>query len=360
MRKAVVFAAIVLTIVVCGLLISRRDGGSAEDRHTVKVLRGTVKETAIATGRIKPAYEVSVRSLVAGLVGERFVKLGDHVKAGDPLVEVVQETTNQKLLNAQRNIEAAQRAEEAAREYANGEHFASYLTHLMFGQRWTDRMMEEAEIGRRQAEEEQQFIRTGRLRIGEYEIDTIVRAPVAGQVIDLISARGQRVIPVDSYQPTTEIATIADMGRLEFCGTVNEIDVGKLRQGLPAEIRIGALPAASLQSTVLEVGLKAKELNGATVFDVRLAIEGAASETIRAGYSATADICMEHREGVLILPERVIEFRNNNALVRTVAPDGAVREKTITTGLSDGLTVEIISGLSEGETVLEKDYPKIE
>ncbi|MHC4063899.1 MAG: efflux RND transporter periplasmic adaptor subunit [Planctomycetota bacterium] len=359
--RAWIIGIVVILVVLAGVVVFGWLGGEEQEvQPPVAVRRGTVEKTAIATGRIQPQYEVTVRSQFAGLVGERFVKLGDRVEVGEPLVQVRQETTDLNFIQARRGIEAAHRAEEAAREYVEGEHLASFFTRLMFGEKQVERLGAGAELGRRQAEEHLEFLKTGRLKLGDYEIDTIVRVPAAGQVIDLVSSPGQRVVPVGSYQPATEIATIADMDHLEFRGTVDEIDVGKLAAGLSAEIRIGALPGVILTGTVQEVGLKAKEVNNAIVFDVKLAVDSSEGQTIRAGYSATAEIFIERREHVLVLPERVVEFRDGKPFVRTPGADGAAVEKAVTVGLSDGLTVEVTAGLSDGDLVLEKEYPKID
>ena len=359
--KTLIISSVVILVALAGVLyLASARSSEPELQPPVAVRRGTVQKSAVATGRIEPQYEVTVRSQFAGLVGQRFVKLGDRVDAGQPLIEIRQETTDLNLIRARRDIESAERAEEAASEFVAGEHLASYLMRFMYGEDYLKRMDIEAELGRRQAEESLEFLKSGRLRIGDYEIDMIVRAPAAGRVIDLISSPGQRVISVGSYQPATEIATIADMDHLEFRGTVDEIDVGKLRPGMSADISIGALPDVTLTGSVQEVGLKAKEVNNAIVFDVNIAIHGSQGHTIRAGYSATSEIFIDRRENVLVLPERVIEFHDGQAFVRARRPDGTSAEKKITVGLSDGLTIEIVDGLQEGDLVLEKEYPKID
>jgi HlyD family secretion protein len=340
--------------------LSCRPAETPENRDSVPVVRGSVETTALATGRIVPAYETTVRSPIAGLVAERLVALGDEVAAGAPLVQIAREPTSWELIEAQRNIEAAQLSEEAAREYVDGAHLASWLTRLVYGAAQLDRMFRSAELTRQNAAERLLYLRTGHVRTGRFEIDTLVRAPVAGRVIDLMAMPGQQVIPTGAYQPATEIAVIADMDQLEFRGTVNEIDAGKLSAGMDAVVRIGALPAARLTGTVREVGLRARERDHAVAFDVILAIERQPEVTMRAGYSATADIRMERRTDVLVLPERVVEFRAGGAFVQTLDRAGAVVERRIRVGLSDGLVVEVVSGLTEGALVLERQFPAIE
>jgi len=327
----------------------------------VEVRRGTILKKAVATGKIEPQSEVAVRSQLAGFVGERFAKLGDKVAVGDPLVEVRPDWTRLSLIEAQRAVEAAKRAEEAAKEYVGGEHLAAAATRFLMGGKQLERMDKAATLARQEAEERLALLEQGKVRIGDEIVDLVVRAPAAGHVIDIIFSPGERVIPIGSYQAPTVLATIAEMDRLEFRGTVDEIDVGKLLPGLTAEIRVGALPDVSLRGTVSEVGLKAKVVANATLFDVKIPIEPSSNPvTIRAGYSATAEVFIEKREDVLVLPERVVEFRNGEAVVRVPSVGREPVEKKIAVGLSDGLSIEVISGLSEGEQILEREYKRLE
>ena len=355
----IILVVMLIVIVAAGIVwLSRGESGPA--RPPVVVGRGTVERIAVATGRIEPAYEVEVRSQFSGLVAERFVELGDRVEADDPLVDVRQVVTKLSLIQAERAIEAAERGREAAVEFLNREHLASFATSLVFGDRQLERQAEQADLSVQQARETLEFLETGKLHIGDDEVDTIVRAPVAGQVIDLVRADGQRVIPVGSYQPPTEIARIADMDHLEFRGTVDEIDVGSLTNGLPAEVSIGALPGVHLQGRVHDVGRKAKIVNNATVFDVWITVDSATTPVTRAGYSATAEIFIARRENVLVVPERVVEYRDDRPFVRVLGDDGTPFDRAVTLGLGDGLMTEVTTGLQEGDRVLEREYPKLE
>jgi HlyD family secretion protein len=359
MNKSILVLLVLVCVVGGGYLLLGGDTGGATAQPPVTVQRDTIVKTAVATGRIEPEHEVTVRSQFSGLIGERFVKLGDTVQPGHPLVDVRQETTRLSIISARRAIESARLSEEAAEEFLRGEHLQSSLLRLMQGEKEIERMLARARLGRRQAEEQLEFLENGQLRIGDEVVDTIVRAPVGGCVIHLASTPGQRVVPVGSYQEPTKVAIIADMDHLEFRGSVDEIDVGKLHVGMRAEVRVGALPGVTLEGTVQEVGLKARVEDQATLFDVWLEIAGRHGQTIRAGYSATARIFIEQRENVLVLPERVVEFRDDEALVRVSGPGDTPVERKIEVGLSDGLLIEVVDGLAEGDLVLEREYEQI-
>jgi HlyD family secretion protein len=355
-------AGLVVVVVLGGglwayLTAARSD---APQRTPIVVTRGTIVKTAVATGRIEPKHMVHVRSQFGGLVGERFVKLGDRVERGDPLVDIRQEVTRISLINARRSIDAARMNEQAAQEYVQGEHLAARFMRFVMGRKELERMGMRAAMGRQEAIEAAKFLETGKLRIGDEEVDTIVRAPAGGHVIDLISTPGQRVVPVGSYQAPTEVATLADMDDLEFRGRVDEIDVGLLSAGMPAEVSVGALPGVRLQGELREVGLRARSQDNATLFDVWVEIGSAEGQTIRAGYSATCEIFIQRREQVVVIPERVIEFKDGKPLVDVLTADAGIETRTIQVGLSDGLMIEVVDGLREGETILERTYKPIE
>jgi HlyD family secretion protein len=147
--------------------------------------------------------------------------------------------------------------------------------------------------------------------------------------------------------------TLADMSRLLFRGTVNEIDVGRLREGMAAQIKVGPLPGTILAGTLAEIALKARERDNATVFDVVIDIEVPPETVLRSGYSAVAEIEIERRDDIVVLPERAVEYRKGAAFVRVARGGGEPELREISAGLSDGLTVEVVRGLAAGEEVLE-------
>jgi HlyD family secretion protein len=130
---------------------------------------------------------------------------------------------------------------------------------------------------------------------------------------------------------------------------------------MEARIQVGALPDCVLEGRLDEISLKAQQRNNATVFEVRLSFERPEDVVLRAGYSATANILVEKKDNILLIPERVIERKNAEAFVRIMKePAGSSETIKIETGLSDGIMTEVISGLEEGQRVLERTYEEIE
>lgn len=344
-------------VVVLGVWYLLKAGNSKhESTRSVRVTRGTVTRKATAAGRIEVDHETAVNSTTGGVLTKLYVKLGQRVHRGDPLAEVRPTATTLTLLNAERGLEAARDQEEQAQEYLEGKHLAALVTRLVMGRRNIERMNKYAAMARRQAEEQLELLRKGEVVIEDRNIDFIVRAPVDGHVLQLNAREGAPVVPASSYGTGTVLMILADMGRLVFRGTVDEIDVGRLKEGMPARVKIGALPGEPVKGTLTEIAMKARIEDNAVVFPVRVDLEAPESLVLRSGYSAVAEIELGRREDVPILPERAVEFRGGEAFVQVPDGRGGRKEKPVETGLSDGLTVEVLSGLAEGEEVLERVY----
>jgi HlyD family secretion protein len=169
-------------------------------------------------------------------------------------------------------------------------------------------------------------------------------------------------VPLTSYQAGTALTNLADMSTLVFKGTVDEIDVGKLHEGMPAHIKIGALPDAKVEGKIYKISPKSKTAEGATLFDVEIELLPAKDVVLRAGYSANAEIAVREKHDVLVIPERLVTFADGKASVELPGKgekDPAVK-KQIKTGLSDGMNVEVAEGLSEKDLVIERPPKKIE
>jgi HlyD family secretion protein len=171
------------------------------------------------------------------------------------------------------------------------------------------------------------------------------------------------VVPLTSYQAGTDLATIADMGDLVFKGTVDEIDVGKLQIGLPVRFRIGALPDAKVGGRLSRIAPQAKEKDNAKLFEVEIELERSTSTVLRAGYSANADVVIREKKDVLLVPERLVTFEDGGKRATVELPGAAPKEPPrkveVKTGLSDGLNVEILSGLKEGDKVVQRPPKEI-
>ena len=322
--------------------------------RTVVVERGSVARHAVATGRIEPRFEVPVKSRHGGVLSERFVALGQKVAKDEALVEVRPVVTDLDMLQAERALLAAREAEENVTELRDGESVMGRTMLWYQGRNNVERMTKGVERALSDAEEQLQLLREGSAELDGKTIDFLVRSPIEGHVIELSAEVGQPVVPSSSYGSGTELLILADMDHPIFRGTVNEIDVGRLREGMQALLEVGALPGASVEGELVEISLRSRVVNNATMFDVKLAVTPPPELVLRSGYSAVARIELERAEDVLVLPERVVDYRGEKVFVLVSDGRGGTVEKEVGAGLSDGLTVEITRGLEVGDEVLER------
>jgi HlyD family secretion protein len=324
--------------------------------QTVAVKRGSVSRTATAVGRIEVAYEVPVNSLSGGILTHLYVQLGQRVEAGDPLAEIRPVLSERAVLQAERAVEQAMIAEAAAREYVENGHLASYLTQFYLGSTNVERMHRQAELNLKEAQEQLQLLKEGRVTMEGHTLDYVVRAPVSGHVLDIRYREGAPIVPSSFYGTGSEFVTLADLDNLVFRGTVDEIDAGRLKEGMRANLKIGSLPEARVRAELVEIARRSTLQNNATVFRVLMELETPADVMLRSGYSAVAEIETDRRDAVLVVPERLVEYREGGTFVSITGPGSEPAERAIQTGLSDGLTVEVTAGLEEGDLVLERSF----
>jgi HlyD family secretion protein len=189
--------------------------------------------------------------------------------------------------------------------------------------------------------------------------NTII-SPINGTILEKLVNEGDPVVPLTSYQAGTPLLSLAPMENLVFKGTVDEIDVGKLKEGMPCDIKIGALPGDALKGKLSRISPKAKKQDNTTLFDLEIQITDTGDKVLRAGYSANADIIISKKDSILVIPERLVDFRGDSAFVEIADSAGAVESKQIQVGLSDGLNIEVVDGLALGDEVVERPPKEIE
>lgn len=344
---------IVVALAAAGLVALTRAGRTDPAAATLTVRRGTVVRKAVATGVVEPLQETQVNTRLAGFVRKLHVRLGDKVAAGAPLLEVWPTLTDEDLLRAERSVEAAREGREAAAEFTGGAHVLAYLMKFLQGERSLERMQKAADRGLQSSEQALQLLRAGHVEVDGRVIDFVVRAPVAGHVLTL-AREGDPVTQASNFGLGTVLAVLGDLDKPVFRGTVDEIDVGRLREGMPAKVTLGALPDSALTGKVTEIGLRARPREGATVFDVRIEVDPSAGVRLRAGYSAVAEIEVDRVDDAPVVPERVVSFRDGRAFVLVRAVDGSTAEREIEPGLGDGLLMVVRAGVDVGDTVVER------
>jgi HlyD family secretion protein len=337
---------------------SKKEGGLKE----VEVTQGTIVEKAVAVGQIQPRQKFQVKSKISGIVRRALVQVGDTVKAGDPLFEIAPDPTPLEVTEVDRRVESATasfRRAEGDFQRANELSAGGVLPKSEVEQK--KEAFELARVALTKAQQDRELTRRGRLTAGGQE--SIIRAPAAGTILTRTVNEGDPIVPLTSYQPGTEMASVADMSDLIFKGTVDEIDVGKLSVGMQARIKVGALPTDVVTGRVARIAPQAQQKEGATLFDVEIELEPNQKITLRAGYSANADVIIREKKDVLVLPERLVTFEDGGKKtfveLPQADPKAEPKKAEIKTGISDGLNVEVVSGLKKGEKVVERPPKEI-
>src|SRR5512143_1034074 len=368
MRKGLI--AVGVLVIVGGLsaaLYSKSTAGRTNGLKTVAVARGSVVEKALAIGAIKPKREIAVKSKISCIVKTSFREIGDKVRPGDPLFEILPDPTPMELTEARREVEIAQNVfDQAKKKYDRARTLKNQ--GILATQDWdqAEKDIQDAQIRLSLSSERLALIEKGRvkgnLQGNRLAVESIIRAPIAGTVLELLVNEGDPVVPLTSYQAGTPLTNLADMNTLVCKGTVDEIDVGKLHEGMPAHIKIGALPEAKVEGRIYKISPKSKTAEGATLFDVEIELIPAKDVVLRAGYSANAEIAVREKHDVLVLPERLVTFADGKASVELpgATEKAEPTKKEIKTGLSDGMNVEVAEGLREKDLVVERPPKKIE
>jgi HlyD family secretion protein len=357
---------LVVLVAIAGALyaLARSNKGDKDGIKQVTIESGSITEKAIAVGQIQPRQKFSIKSKLSGIVRNCLVNVGDRVRAGDALFEIAPDPTPQELTDVDRQLDSAKASYERAQaDFARAQELVRQGLLPKSDMDVRREAFELAKIALARAEQGRELTRRGRIAGAGISMESIVRAPAAGTALTRAVNPGDPITPLTSYQPGTELATIADMSDLIFKGTVDEIDVGKLRVDLPARIKVGALPTDVVTGHVSRIAPQAQQKEGATLFDVEIELDRAGGIVLRAGYSANADLIIREKKDVLIVPERVVTFEDGGKKAFVDLPGANPKEEPkrteIKIGISDGMNAEVISGLKKGDKVVERPPKKI-
>lgn len=360
--KIILISLVAVIIVFVGFRIIV-SGSKEKDKsyETIKVEKKTIIEEAIAIGEITPKNDIEVKSKIPGIVKEKYVEVGDKVTKGDIIVKITPDPTPRELTEARRDLEMKEAAfENAEKTYQRRQKLLD--KDLISPESFEQAKLEynQSKIAFELAKDRLSLLEKGNAGGESDKVESVVRAPITGTVLEKSVDIGDPVVPLTSYQPGTPLFTLANMDNLIFKGTVDEIDVGKINVGKEAEIQIGALPGKSVKGKVVRISPKARKENNATVFDIELVITDMRDINLRAGYSANAKVIINKAENVLSVPERLVTFKDDSTYVEVEdTATGKIQKKLIEIGLSDGINAEVKSGLEKGEFVVERPPKEI-
>ena len=315
-----------------------------------------IRKTTVITGKIEPRNEVNVKPQISGIITEILKEAGETVEAGEVIAKVKVIPDMGSLSSAQSRVRLANINERQARTDYEREKtlfdkgLVSADEYDKIAQAWRQAREEVAA-----AQDNLEVVRDGVSKSNASASSTLIRSTVTGLILDVPVKVGNSVILANTFNDGTTIATVANMHDLIFRGNIDETEVGRLNTGMNMKITIGALQNLKFDAKLEYISPKATDQNGANQFEIKAAVNVPASgHQIRSGYSANAEIMLAETKQALAVPESAIEFEGENTYVYIIKGEGEKKtyeRRKVTTGLSDGIHIEIKSGLNKNERV---------
>ncbi len=346
----VVIAAVFLGTLGFLYVKSREKPKEFETKNPEK--KNIVKKT-VATGAVVPKREIEIVPKVSGIIDELYVVPGDKIKKGDLIAKIKIIPNMIQLSNAESRLEKAQISlRDAQREFDRQKKLFddNVIAEAEFQQYQISLDNAKAEV--RAAEDNLQLIKEGVTKQAGKTTNTLVPSTINGMVLDVPVEIGNSVIESNTFNPGTTVAIIADMGEMIFEGKVDEAEVGKIHEGMPITLTIGAIDDVTFDAILKYISPKGVEENGAIQFEIKADIELIDTVFIRAGYSANANIVLDRRDSVMTIPENLLQMNEDSTFVEVETSEPQVYEKRlIKTGLSDGISIEVLEGLTMDDNI---------
>jgi len=332
-------------------------------KYEVEIVKvGDIEKRTVATGKVEPRNEVLIKPQMSGIIAEVYKEAGDKVNAGDVIAKIKVIPDMMSLNSAESRVTMAQIAFDQTKK--NYERDAKLYSNKVISREEfekTDLQYNNGKEELKSAKDNLSLTRDGITSNTKAISNTLVRSTVTGTILDVPVKVGNSVIQSNNFNDGTTIATVANMSDMLFVGKLDETEVGKIIVGMPMSITIGALQDQKLTATLEYVSPKGKEENGAIMFEMKAAVKVPSNVFVRAGYSANAEIVLTKQDRVITIPESCIEFGGDTAFVYVMTkkdPQTFVK-KQVKIGLSDGIKIEVKSGLKakdsiRGAEILEK------
>ena len=316
---------------------------------------GTVETKTVATGHVEPRYEVLIKPQISGIISELMKEAGQKVTAGEIIArvkvipEMVQLNSAESRVNVAdislKQIESTFKRDEQLFKQGimTAEEYDVSKANYMKAKEEYDNAQNALEI-----------VRDGIAKNSKVSSTTQIRSTITGMILHVPVKVGNSVIQSNNFNEGTTIASVADMNDMIFRGNVDETEIGKINEGMPIKLTIGALESQTFQAVLEYVSPKGEEKNGAIQFEIKAAVSLPDTAFVRAGYSANAEIVLKRAENVLTIPESTVEFRGDSAFVQLVKqekPTQIFERHPIKTGLSDGIKIEVKEGLTSSDKI---------
>lgn len=318
------------------------------------VTKTNIEKRTVATGKVDPRNEILIKPQMSGIIAEVYKEAGDVVKAGDIIAKIKVIPDMVSLNSAESRVQLAQISfDQAKRNFDRDKQLYNEKVISKEDFEKTQMSFSNSKEELKAAKDNLSLTRDGISNDKSQMTNTLVRSTIDGTILDIPVKVGNSVIQSNNFNDGTTIATVANMNDMLFVGKIDETEVGRIKVGMPMDITIGAIEGSKLEAELEYVAPKGTEENGAILFQIKAAVKVPKDMFIRAGYSANAEIVLDRVQNVLSVPESCIEFSGDTAFVyvlKTREPQTFVKRK-VTVGMSDGIKIELKSGLKLNEKV---------
>lgn len=318
--------------------------------------RMDIRKTTVVTGKIEPRNEVNVKPQISGIITEILKEAGETVQEGEVIAKVKVIPDMGSLSAAQSRLRLAEiNRKQAQTDYDREK--ALFDKGLVAADEY-DKIAQALRQAREEvdaAQDNLEVVRDGVSKSNASASSTLIRSTITGLILDIPVKVGNSVILANTFNDGTTIATVANMNDLIFRGNIDETEVGRLSTGMTMKITIGALQDLKFDARLEYIAPKATDQNGANQFEIKAAVNLPSNATnIRSGYSANAEIVLAEAKNVLAVQESAIEFDGDDTYVYVIKGEGdkqTYERRKVQTGISDGINIEIRSGVKPNERI---------
>ena len=314
-----------------------------------------LEKTTVATGKVEPRDEVLIKPQISGIIDELYKEAGQQVKKNEIIARVKVIPELGTLASAESRVRLAEiNGAQAETDFARLEelHQMGLISNAEYekGRVTVQQAREELQA----AKDNRDIVRDGITQSSADISSTLIRSTIDGLILDVPVKVGNSVIMANTMNEGTTIASVADMSDLIFRGNIDETEVGRVHEGMPVKITIGALQDLTFDALLEYIAPKATEQNGANQFEIKAALTVPDTVTIRSGYSANAEIVLDHATGTLAIPEGAVEFSGDSTFVYVLTdsvPAQQFERRPVRVGMSDGIHIAILDGLTAQDRV---------
>jgi len=349
--KFLILGVIALVFIGTFVFLYRKSQAAPVTYQLDSPVKMTIIKKTVATGKVIPRREIEVKAQVSGVVEKLYVAAGQTVKKGAILARI-------SLRPSMLNVSAAEAQVSSARINLRNQTLElernkkllaqNLISESAYNQLATNFDLQKEAVA--SAEDTLLLLKTGSSK-NSGNVSNMIPATIDGTVLDLPFKEGAFILESSTFQSGTSVATLADMNDMIFEGLVDESEVGKLREGMELILNVGALEGKPFKAKLEFIAPKGITDQGTIKFTIRAAVTLDKELFLRSNYSANADIVLDKREDALAVNEGNLIIEDKKSFVEVETAPQKFEKREIKTGLSDGINIEVVSGLKPEEKI---------